>query len=139
MTPTSLSCTPTSLGPSASSTCTVTLNQAAPTGGSSVTLSKQCRPHRARFGGCRRWRHIGQLFRHHRHPQHQSERHRHGHLQQRFADCHDQPGGSDDAYCAGLHTHQPGVQCSSTCTVTLNPAAPTGGMSSVTLSSNNAR
>ena len=37
--PTALVCTPTSLGWNASSTCTVTLNQAAPTGGSSVTLS----------------------------------------------------------------------------------------------------
>jgi hypothetical protein len=37
--PTALICVPTSLGPNASSTCTVTLNQAAPTGGSSVTLS----------------------------------------------------------------------------------------------------
>src|SRR5580700_277637 len=37
--PTALACVPTSLGPNASRTCTITLNQAAPTGGSSVTLS----------------------------------------------------------------------------------------------------
>ncbi|HUI54257.1 MAG TPA: hypothetical protein VLY04_04760, partial [Bryobacteraceae bacterium] len=34
-----LACNPLSLGPSASSTCTVTLNQAAPAGGSTVTLT----------------------------------------------------------------------------------------------------
>jgi hypothetical protein len=38
-TPAGLSCAPTSLSSGASSTCTVTLNQAAPTGGASVTLS----------------------------------------------------------------------------------------------------
>lgn len=38
-TPAGLSCVPTSLSSGASSTCTVTLNQAAPTGGASVTLS----------------------------------------------------------------------------------------------------
>ena len=38
-TPTLVSCAPASLGPNASSSCTVTLNQAAPAGGSSVTLS----------------------------------------------------------------------------------------------------
>ncbi|MGO9259554.1 MAG: Ig-like domain-containing protein, partial [Bryobacteraceae bacterium] len=35
----SLACAPTSLGPNSSSTCTVTLTQPAPTGGASVTLS----------------------------------------------------------------------------------------------------
>ncbi len=37
--PLALTCVPSSLGPRAVSTCTVTLNQAAPAGGSSVTLS----------------------------------------------------------------------------------------------------
>src|SRR5205085_7985863 len=35
----SLACNPTSLGANASSTCTVTLSKAAPTGGASVTLT----------------------------------------------------------------------------------------------------
>src|SRR5207245_10011884 len=35
----SLVCNPTSLNPGASTTCTVTLNQPAPTGGSTVTLA----------------------------------------------------------------------------------------------------
>jgi trimeric autotransporter adhesin len=35
----SLACTPSTLGPNASSTCTVTLTKAAPTGGAAVTLS----------------------------------------------------------------------------------------------------
>ena len=35
----SLSCSPTSLGQDSSSTCTITLNQAAPSGGASITLS----------------------------------------------------------------------------------------------------
>ncbi len=39
-TPTALTCTPTSLGQNASSTCTVTLNQAAASGGSAVVLSR---------------------------------------------------------------------------------------------------
>jgi hypothetical protein len=39
VTPSGLACVPASIGPNASSTCTVTLNQAAATGGSSVTLS----------------------------------------------------------------------------------------------------
>ncbi len=39
VTPSGLGCVPASLGPYASSTCTVTLNQAAATGGSTVTLS----------------------------------------------------------------------------------------------------
>jgi hypothetical protein len=39
VTPTALVCTPTSLGPNASSTCTVTLNQSAPSSGTSVTLT----------------------------------------------------------------------------------------------------
>ncbi len=39
-TPTALTCSPTSLGQNASSTCTVTLNQAAASGGSAVVLSR---------------------------------------------------------------------------------------------------
>ena len=57
-------CSPASLGPNSSSTCTVSLTQPAPSGGASVVLSNTNSTSRCRLRHGRRSGHLGDLHRH---------------------------------------------------------------------------
>ena len=103
-----VACNPTSLGQSAVSTCTVTLTQTAPTGGSSVTLASNntlltvpasvtvaAGATTATFSATAAAMH-----------REQSERDRDGDLRQQFADRHHQSAGAGAGFGRGVQSHQ---------------------------------
>ena len=104
-----LACAPASLGQSAVSTCTVTLTQTAPAGGSNVTLASNGHGfvHRTGFGPGSGGRHDRDLQRNGggRHRR-QSERGRHRHPRQQFANGHHRSAGAGAGLDPGLRSRQ---------------------------------
>ncbi len=107
----SLACNPASLGPNSSSTCTVTLTKAAPTGGAGVTLantnSALTVPTSITVAATAT---SASLQRHNGSHQQRSELRPHRHLQRQFRQRDDQPRGERRRLLTGLQPRHPWLE-----------------------------